>query len=321
MFITGGTGSFGHAAVRRALDGDAERVIVYSRDEVKQAALADTLPGESRMRYFLGDVRDPWRLSLAMRGVDVVLHAAALKRVEEGEYNPTEFVATNVDGTRNVLRAALDAGVHRMVTLSTDKACNPVNLYGTTKLCAEKLTQAMQAAVGRGPTRFCAVRYGNVAGSRGSVIPRWREALAAGRPVTITDPTMTRFWITLAEAVDLVEYALLHTQGGEVFVPKLSAYLVGDLAAALHPDARSGSWLPQHTLAGTRPGEKRHEALIGPDEVVYDTGAEGPYLLAPSRWASPHLVRGEPMPHGFTLTSDAAPQLDVARLRKLLESV
>lgn len=319
VFITGGTGSFGQAAIRRALDGGAAKVIIYSRDEMKQAALADRYLGEARLRYFLGDVRDPWRLSLALRDVDIVLHAAALKRVEEGEYNPTEFVATNIDGTRNVLRAALDAGVAQVVVLSTDKACQPVNLYGTTKLCAEKLTQAMQA-MGGNRTAFHVVRYGNVAGSRGSVIPRWREAVARGDGLTLTDATMTRFWITLTEAVDLVEYALTEAPPATVCVPRLPAYTLGNLAHALLPTAPETP-LPPVRIVGRRAGEKLHEAMIGADECAWTQAgrSDTPYCLTTtSRTLEAPWTR---CPEGFTLTSDRAAMLMVSELRQRLADV
>lgn len=311
VLITGGTGSFGHAVVPVALAGGATRVVVYSRDEVKQSQMRAAFP-DARMRFFLGDVRDADRLAQAMRGIDTVLHAAALKQVPACEYNPTEATRTNVDGTVNAVTAALASDVGQFVMLSTDKACNANTLYGATKLCAEKIVSAANALRGPGSCRFSGVRYGNVAGSRGSVIPVWREALAAGLPLPVTDPQMTRFWFTLAGAVDLVERALTEMRGGEFFVPKLLGFALGDLASALAPD------VPTVTI-GIRHAEKRHEAMLAPDEASLDLGWA--YALVPPRW---WCERGQPTPTGAvtrTFTSDAAERMTVAQLRTALADV
>lgn len=316
VLVTGGTGSFGHAVVPVALAGGATRVVVYSRDEVKQSQMRAAFP-DARMRFFLGDVRDADRLAQALRGVDTVLHAAALKQVPACEYNPVEAVRTNVDGTVNVVKAALAGDVRQLVMLSTDKACNPNTLYGATKLCAEKIVSAANALRGPHGCRFSGVRYGNVAGSRGSVIPLWREALRTGQPLPMTDPRMTRFWFTLGGAVALVERALTEMRGGEFFVPKLPAFRLDDLAAALWPDS-------PHTpvavhVTGMRHAEKLHEAMLGPDEASVDLGWA--YALVPPHW---WCEPGQPEPTGVerrTFTSDAAERMTVADLRAALADV
>lgn len=281
VLITGGTGSFGNALVTHllALDDGPERVVVYSRDEYKQHVMRERFrEHDSRVRFFLGDVRDRMRLRAAMRGgVDVVVHAAALKQVPALEYNPTEAVKTNVVGAMNVVDCALEAAVPWVLQLSTDKACAPVNLYGASKLTAEKLMVAANALAGRMVTRFAVVRYGNVTGSRGSVIPVWREALQADRPLPVTDPNMTRFWMVLPETVAFVECCLGAMRGGEVFVPQLPAYCLGDLAAAMLQER------PNYGLevVGMRPGEKMHEYMISPDEAWMAHEWDGGLVLLP----------------------------------------
>lgn len=311
VLVTGGTGSFGHAVVPIALAGGAVRVTVYSRDEVKQAEMRAAFP-DARMRFFLGDVRDSDRLALALRGVDTVLHAAALKQVPACEYNPTEAVRTNVDGTVNLVRACLASEVRQFLMLSTDKACNPNTLYGATKLCAEKIVSAANAMRGPLGCRFSGVRYGNVAGSRGSVIPVWRQALALGQPVPMTDARMTRFWFTLAGAVDLVERALTEMRGGEFFVPKLPAFDLLTLAKAMVTEGRVH-------VSGLRHAEKLHEAMLGPDEASTDLGWA--HALVPVKW---WCEPGQPAPtevERVALTSDAVRQMTVAELRAALADV
>ncbi len=258
ILITGGTGSFGQAFARHALTKNPKKVIIFSRDELKQSEIGRY---DQRLRFFLGDVRDIERLRLAFRGVDVVIHAAALKQVPKGEYDPTEFVETNVNGSKNVVRAALDCDVGRCLLLSSDKACQPLNLYGATKLVAEKIFIAANNHFGEFGPRFSVTRYGNVAGTRGSVIPLFRKA----RPIPITHPGMTRFFMHMREAVQLVETALSSMKGGEIFVPKIPSFRIVDLATAIAPDAET-------VEVGIRPGEKMHETLIGPDEPRIDHG-------------------------------------------------
>lgn len=265
ILVTGGSGSFGRHFVRAAL-GEYEKVIVFSRDEFKQYEMAAEL-NDPRLRFFIGDVRDRDRLCRAFDGVDVVVHAAALKQVPAVEYNPFEAVKTNIDGAQNVIDAALDCGVERVMALSTDKASSPVNLYGATKLVAEKLF--VNANISSRSTRFSVVRYGNVMGSRGSVVPLFRK-LAPSGIIPITDERMTRFAITLDQGVAFVRDMLARMKGGELFVPKIPSFRVVDLAKAIAPDARI-------EVTGIRPGEKLHEELIGVDSPVREE--DGVYVI------------------------------------------
>ncbi|WP_322522120.1 UDP-N-acetylglucosamine 4,6-dehydratase (inverting) [Guyparkeria halophila] len=260
ILITGGTGSFGQRMITTLLERHRpRRVIVYSRDELKQFEMQQRFT-DSRMRFFLGDVRDRERLQQAMHGVDYVIHAAALKQVPAAEYNPTECIKTNVHGAENVIQAALQNDVSRVVALSTDKAANPINLYGATKLASDKLFVAANNMAGGHPTRFSVVRYGNVVGSRGSVVPFFKRLIADGADhLPITHEDMTRFWITLQEGVDLVINAFQRMHGGEIYVPKLPSVRITDLARALAPD------LPQRVV-GIRPGEKLHEIMCPADD-------------------------------------------------------
>ena len=261
ILITGGTGSFGKEFIRNILrTSRPRRVIVYSRDEWKQSEMqADPEFQDKSVRFFLGDVRDKDRLCLAMRDVDYVIHAAALKQVPAAEYNPHEFIKTNVNGATNIVEAAIEAKVKRVVALSTDKAVNPVNLYGATKLCSDKVFIAANSYAGVGGTTFSVVRYGNVVGSRGSVIPLFQKQRESGS-ITITNPVMTRFLITLQQGVDFVLSSLKNMVGGELFVPKIPACTVSDLANVLAPDC-------EKNIIGLRPGEKMHEILIPSDEA------------------------------------------------------
>ncbi len=264
ILITGGTGSFGQAFIRRLLTQHApEKVIVFSRDEWKQWEMqkSDPLFASDKMRYFLGDIRDKDRLVRAFNGVDYVVHAAALKQVPAAEYNPTEFIKTNVDGAMHVIDAGLDAGVQRVIALSTDKAVNPVNLYGATKLCSDKLFVAANAYAGkRGYPKFSVVRYGNVLGSRGSVAALWKEQVEKGCDhLTVTDSRMTRFWITLEQTADFVLQSFLRMEGGEIFVPKIPSMRLLDLADAIAPKI-------EKRITGVREGEKLHEVLISREE-------------------------------------------------------
>jgi UDP-N-acetylglucosamine 4,6-dehydratase/5-epimerase len=255
ILITGGTGSFGKQCVKTLLSRyRLHKVIVYSRDELKQFEMAQEYDAPE-MRYFIGDVRDRDRLRLAMRGVDYVIHAAALKQIPAAEYNPMECIKTNINGANNVIDAALDEGVKKVIALSTDKAVNPINLYGATKLAADKLFVAANNLVGERNTRFSVVRYGNVVGSRGSVVPVFQKMLREGATeLPITDSRMTRFWITLQQGIDLVLNSFFRMQGGEIFVPKIPSMKMVDMAEALAPG------LP-HKIVGIRPGEKLHEVM------------------------------------------------------------
>jgi UDP-N-acetylglucosamine 4,6-dehydratase/5-epimerase len=287
ILVTGGTGSFGRAFVKRVLAEDVKKVIVFSRDELKQYEMGQEVT-DSRVRYFLGDVRDRDRLYRAFAGVDVVVHAAALKQVPAAEYNPLECIKTNVLGASNVIDAALDAGVSHVLALSTDKAVNPINLYGATKLCSDKLFVAANSYSGDRRTKFSVVRYGNVVGSRGSVVPFFLSK--KGEEVPVTDPRMTRFWITLDQAVQFVLDSLGRMAGGEIFVPKIPSMRVVDLAEALGCTYR---------VVGIRPGEKLHEALISEDEArnvyIHDNYFSVTNTPSPS---------GSPVSEDFRYTSD-----------------
>ena len=263
ILITGGTGSFGRQFVRTILSRyQPKRLIIYSRDELKQYDMAQEFPDSKFdcMRYFIGDVRDRDRITMAMRGVDYVIHAAALKQVPAAEYNPMECIKTNVYGAENVIQAALECEVRQVIALSTDKAANPVNLYGATKLCSDKLFVAANNLVGDRPTRFGVVRYGNVVGSRGSVVPLFQKLIYEGADhLPITDERMTRFWITLQQGVDFVLKAFERMRGGEMFVPKIPSVRIVDLATAMAPN------LAQRVI-GIRPGEKVHEVMCPVDD-------------------------------------------------------
>ena len=316
VLLTGGTGSFGRAFVQRVLETTEDVTIrVFSRDELKQSEMSARLH-DDRLRFFVGDVRDGPRLFRAAQGADVIVHAAAMKQVPACEYNPSEAVATNVRGSQNVVDAAIDAGVPKVVALSTDKAVNPVNLYGATKLCSEKLVVQGNAYASQSATRLSCVRYGNVVGSRGSVVPVFRSQAARGR-LTITDERMTRFWISLPQSVDLVLYALEHMVGGEVFVPKIPSTRVVDLAEAIGPG------LP-HDVVGIRPGEKLHEILITADESRHTIDAGEVYVVVPEHpwWNQTMWSDGDPVPDGFAYTSDTNERwLTTDELHALLEAV
>ena len=270
ILVTGGTGSFGKRFIRIVLDRyQPKKVIVFSRDELKQYEMKQQFAGESRLRYFIGDVRDQARLMRAFDGVDVVIHAAALKQVPAAEYNPIEAIKTNIDGAVHVVNAAIDRGVKRVVALSTDKAANPLNLYGATKLCSDKLFVAGNNYVGERETRFSVVRYGNVVGSRGSVIPFFLKKRQEGT-LPITDPRMTRFLITLDEGVQFVLDSLARMTGGEIFVPKLPSVTIMDIARAVAPECET-------RVVGIRPGEKLHEVMV-PEDDAHNTVEHDAYF-------------------------------------------
>lgn len=276
ILITGGTGSFGKKFISTLLQNyTPARCIVFSRDELKQYEMAQSFSSPC-MRYFIGDVRDEARLKLAMDGVDYVVHAAAMKHVPIAEYNPMECIKTNINGAQNVINAALETEVERVIALSTDKACNPVNLYGATKLASDKLFVAANNVVGKRHTRFSVVRYGNVLGSRGSVVPFFAKLLAQGKgELPVTDERMTRFFITLEQGVDFVLKSFQIMRGGEIFVPKIPSMRIIDLARALSKDVKI-------KIIGIRPGEKLHEMMISPDDAHLTLEFDKYYIIKPS---------------------------------------
>lgn len=318
VLITGGTGSFGQKFIEIVLrECNPRKVIVFSRDELKQFDMQQNPRfRDDRLRFFLGDVRDIDRLRRAFKGVDVVIHAAALKQVPAAEYNPFEVIKTNVLGAQNLIEAAIDCGVSRVVALSTDKAANPINLYGATKLCSDKLFVAGNAYTGDSGARFSVVRYGNVLGSRGSVVPLFLKQRETGT-VTLTDPAMTRFWITLEQASRFVLMALETTLGGELFVPKIPSMSMGAMASALAPGCLQ-------EVIGIRPGEKLHEAMIPEDEAHRSLDCGPYYLVQPSfGWWSEEAAAhhaGIPVPTGFRYASDTNPrQLTADELLYLIQ--
>ncbi|MDX2212938.1 MAG: UDP-N-acetylglucosamine 4,6-dehydratase (inverting) [Oculatellaceae cyanobacterium bins.114] len=306
ILITGGTGSFGKKCVKVLLERfTPKKLIIYSRDELKQYEMAQEFSSPV-MRYFIGDVRDRDRLDLAMRGVDYVIHAAALKQVPTAEYNPMECIKTNINGASNVIDVAIAQGVKRTIALSTDKAASPINLYGATKLVSDKLFVAANNIVGDRNTRFSVVRYGNVVGSRGSVVPFFQRLVREGvTEIPITDPRMTRFWITLQQGVDFVLKSFERMQGGEIFVPKIPSMHLLDLAKALAPD------IPTKTV-GIRPGEKLHEVMCPVDDAHLTIEFADHYVIQPSIQLA-HKIdftcnslqeKGVPVPDGFQYSSD-----------------
>jgi UDP-N-acetylglucosamine 4,6-dehydratase len=318
ILVTGGTGSFGSKLLEMVLaDHEPAAVRIFSRDELKQSELRRRFSDhDDRIRYLIGDVRDLPRLTRAMRGVDVVIHAAALKQVPICEYNPFEAVQTNVVGAENIVSAAIENDVPLTIALSSDKAVNPVNLYGATKLCAEKIVTQGNAYSGDSAARFSNVRYGNVVGSRGSVIPLFKGQAPSG-VLTITDARMTRFWITLEQAVNFVLDSLARMGGGEVFVPKIPSMRVTDIAQALAPGA-------EHRIIGIRPGEKLHEVLLTEDESRHSLETAAGFVILPEHasWALREVVDGRSLPSGFHYSSDQNDHwLDVEELREMAAGV
>ena len=302
VLVTGGTGSFGSAFIRRLLEEhNPKRVVIFSRDELKQYEMRHRLPvdDQDRIRFFLGDIRDLERLNMAMHGIDYVVHAAALKQVDTAEYNPMEFVKTNILGSENVIQAAITNSVKKVVALSTDKASSPVNLYGATKLTADKLFVSSNHYVEAGGTRFAVVRYGNVMGSRGSVIPLFRDKAARGEPLPITDQWMTRFWITLQQAVQFVIDSFDDMNGGELYVPRIPSMKIIDLAHAIAPDAELAE-------IGVRPGEKLHEEMIAVADAPRTVRRHDRYVVAPTLavWGGYKAPEGDPVPDDFSYSSD-----------------
>ena len=306
ILITGGTGSFGKAFLREVLDNhNPRRVVVFSRDELKQYEVRNQFGNDPRLRWFIGDIRDERRLARALNGVDYVVHAAALKQVDTAEYNPFEFVKTNILGSQNVIEASIDAGVKKVVALSTDKASSPINLYGATKLTADKLFITGNHYAAAYPTRFAVVRYGNVMGSRGSVIPFFRKLGEEGKPLPITDMTCTRFFITLPQAVQMVIDTFELMQGGELLVPRIPSMKVTDLAHAVVPGA-------ELVDVGLRPGEKLHEEMISPEEgrraVIIQDGKY--FIIQPdlANWGYETPADAVPVEEGFFFRSNTNDQ-------------
>lgn len=313
ILITGGTGSFGQHFVKVILARYRPKAIrIFSRDELKQHEMREALQ-DDRLRFFIGDIRDKERLNRALRGVQIVVHAAALKQIPTCEYNPFEAVQTNILGAQNLINAAIDADIERVLALSTDKAVNPVNLYGATKLCADKLFIQGNSYTGAGPTKFACVRYGNVLGSRGSVIPLFREQRKSGI-VTMTDRRMTRFWITLDQAVEFVTRCIERLQGGEIFIPKIPSMALLDLVQAIAPDC-------QIRETGIRPGEKLHEVLLTEDDTRHTLEFDDCFLIEPEFpwWGGSRWMGGKPLPEGFSYRSDNNTQwLTIEALKKLV---
>lgn len=328
ILITGGTGSFGRSFAKNLImNSECRKIIIFSRDEWKQWEMkqSDPLFEDPRMRFFLGDIRDHMRLMRAFHEVDIVIHGAALKQVPAAEYNPTEFVQTNVIGAMNIINAAIDCKVKQVIALSTDKAVNPINLYGATKLCSDKLFVAGNAYVGtRGYPCFSVVRYGNVLASRGSIIPFWKHLIEEGATsLPVTDPRMTRFWITLEQAVDFVIQCSSLARGGEIFIPKIPSMKITDLAKAMAPK------LPQHTV-GIREGEKLHELMINEENSRHTLEFDNHYLIVPEIFMNnPPLLEkflsgreGKSLPDKFAYRSDTNTHwLSAEELRSLLSTI
>ena len=301
VLVTGGTGSFGKALIKRLLDvNDIRKIIVFSRDELKQFEMQETHKSE-KLRFFLGDVRDYNRLEQATFDVDIVVHAAAMKQIPAAEYNPMEAIKTNIFGAENVIRAAIYNGVSKVVALSTDKAANPANLYGATKLCSDKLFVTGNILSGKRDTKFSVVRYGNVLGSRGSVIPFFLEKAKTG-VIPITDPRMTRFWLSLEQGVDFVINSLDRMQGGEIFVPKIPSFKVTDVAKVVAPNIK-------HETIGIRQGEKLHEVMITEDDSLNTLEFDDHYVIftAPQSYKNRLGKSGKMVEEGFRFSSETNP--------------
>ncbi|MEK4711627.1 UDP-N-acetylglucosamine 4,6-dehydratase (inverting) [Sporosarcina sp. FSL K6-5500] len=312
ILVTGGTGSFGKKFIRKVLEENIKKVIVFSRDELKQYEMAQEFK-DSRIRFFIGDVRDKERLSRAFDGVDIVIHAAAMKHVEACEYNPFEAVKTNIYGAQNVIEMAIDRGVEKVIALSTDKAAAPVNLYGATKLASDKLFVAANSYVGEKHTKFSVVRYGNVVGSRGSVIPFFAKMKETGR-LPVTDERMTRFWITLDKGVDFVLDSLERMQGGEIFVPKIPSMNIMDLAKAFGSEC-------EIDIVGIRPGEKLHEVMITQDDARHTIEFDDYYTIVPEfSWWGNKIQKGDKVSEGFVYSSETNEQwLTVQQLKNMIQ--
>lgn len=320
ILITGGTGSFGKAFIKKIVEDypDIDRLVIFSRDELKQFEMAQIYTNEKypQIRFFLGDMRDLSRLKLALKGIDVVVHAAALKQVVAAEYNPFEFIKTNIIGAQNLIDASLECGVKKVVALSTDKAAAPINLYGATKLCADKLFSSANNLKGKSQLTFSIVRYGNVIGSRGSVIPFFLDKRESG-VLPITDKNMTRFNISLNEGVDMVLWALNNSDGGEIFVPKIPSYKILDVAEAVAPECK-------HEIIGIRPGEKLHEEMITTSDGPNTVDLGNYYAILPSykiNYTERYIEKycGKKVSHNFSYNSGTNENfLTIEEIRKLI---
>lgn len=318
ILITGGTGSFGKKFIEIVLkEHDPSKIIVYSRDEFKQFEMQKKFSSHGdKLRYFIGDVRDKDRLHRAMTGVDLVVHAAALKQVPAMEYNPAEAIKTNILGAMNIIDIAIDRGIKKVVALSTDKACNPINLYGATKLCSDKLFVAGNSYAGASDTKFAVVRYGNVFGSRGSVVPFFMEKAATGE-LPITDLKMTRFWITLEQGVRFVIKAFERMHGGEIFVPKIPSMKIVDLADAVAPGCKKKE-------VGIRPGEKLHEVMISEDDGRSTVELDDCFVIQPAFhwWDENNLIKGKRVTEGFSYRSDTNSRwLSVEEMKQMMKGL
>lgn len=318
ILVTGGTGSFGQKFINIILsEYEPKKVIVFSRDELKQLEMGLQFARYAdKIRFFIGDVRDKARLMRAFHGVDYVVHAAALKQVPAMEYNPSEAIKTNILGAMNIIDAAIDSGIKRIMALSTDKACNPINLYGATKLCSDKLFVAANSYSGDADTKFSAVRYGNVMGSRGSVVPFFIEKAKQG-VLPITDPRMTRFFITLEQGARFVIKSFEKMLGGEIFVPKIPSVKIMDLAKAIDPDCKT-------EIVGIRPGEKLHEMMISYDDARNTKELEDCYIIQPAFnwWYAKNHNEGKGMPEGFIYSSDQNDQwLDIPQIKDMIKKM
>ncbi|MDR2643661.1 MAG: UDP-N-acetylglucosamine 4,6-dehydratase (inverting) [Planctomycetaceae bacterium] len=320
ILVTGGTGSFGKSFIKQVLTEcpDVERIVVFSRDEFKQFEMSNMseFVGSSKLRFFLGDIRDKERLMRAFDGIDIVIHAAALKQVPACEYNPFEAIKTNVLGAQNIIEAAIDRGVKKVVALSTDKACSPINLYGATKLCSDKLFIAGSVYSGTKRTKFSVVRYGNVAGSRGSVIPFFQKLIREGaKELPITDYRMTRFWLKLESAIDLVCHAVENMNGGELFVKKIPSMKMTDLAKAIAPN------LPLKEI-GIRPGEKIHEMMISVEDARNTIEMDNHFVIYPDAYPSEKKLSGKPVQNDFEYHSgNNSEWLNIDQMRNLITEI
>lgn len=318
ILVTGGTGSFGKAFIRHVLDNfNPKRIVIFSRDELKQYEMRIAFDHDPRLRFFIGDIRDQHRLLRAMHKVDYVVHAAALKQVDTAEYNPFEYVQTNIIGSQNVVEASIDAGVKKVVALSTDKASSPLNLYGATKLAADKLFQSANHYAAGYVTRFSVVRYGNVMGSRGSVIPFFKALAAEGKPLPITDERMTRFWITLPQAVQFVVDSFDLMVGGELYVPRIPSMKIMDLVEAVAPGSET-------VPVDIRPGEKLHEEMISEDDSRRTLLLKDRYVVLPTiaNWGDFVAPQGESLPDGFAYRSNTNDLwLSSADIKRILEDL
>ena len=318
ILITGGTGSFGKVFIKIMLEKYKPKALrIYSRDELKQHQMRSSGYDHPSLRYFIGDVRDKERLLRAMYDVDVVVHAAALKQVPSCEYNPFEAIKTNIFGAQNVIESAIDCGVGKVMALSTDKAVNPINLYGATKLCAEKIFTQGNSYSSKKPTKMSCVRYGNVLGSRGSVIPLFEEQKRNKGYLTITDRRMTRFWITLNQAVEFVIQCIERMQGGEIFVPKVPSTKIIDIAEVIDPGCKIRE-------IGIRPGEKINEILLIKEEAKHSLEFEDFFVIEPeySWWGNRNWIKGKKLPEGFEYRSDNNDRwLTIEELQKIVDGI